>query len=50
MTEANMAEHAGNPNITFWRNLKTGWDRFEADARPPDVTVADKTYVFGAPQ
>jgi murein L,D-transpeptidase YafK len=50
MTETNMAEHAGNPNITFWRNLKTGWDRFEADARPPDVTVADKTYVFGAPQ
>ena len=50
LTTANLAAQADNPNHAFWQNLKTGWERFETDARPPDVTVVDKRYVFGDPQ
>ena len=46
MTDANMKAHQGNPNITFWKNLKTGWDWFEEKSRPPNVNVVQKRYVF----
>lgn len=48
MTEANIADYAGNPNIAFWRNLKTGWDWFERERVPPNVTVSNKSYQFEA--
>lgn len=48
MTEENLAAQIENPNYAFWANLKTGWDWFETKRRPPDVTVADKTYKFSA--
>lgn len=46
MTENNMTTHNDNPNVPFWMNLRTGWDWFEAYARPPNVTVKDGRYVF----
>ena len=48
MTAENLAAQAGNPNHAFWENLKTGWDWFERDRVPPNVTVAGKTYRFEA--
>lgn len=46
MTEENLALYKDNPNADFWQNLKTGWDWFERDGAPPNVTVSDKRYVF----
>lgn len=47
MTESNMTAHSNNPNTEFWKNLKQGWDWFETHGQPPNVTVRNKTYVFG---
>lgn len=47
MTDELLARHAGAENDLFWRNLKQGWDAFEKAARPPNVTVRSKTYMFG---
>ena len=46
MTSENLDAQRDNPNHAFWANLKTGWDWFEREKRPPNVTVRDKTYVF----
>lgn len=46
MTLENLEAQVGNPNHTFWTNLKTGWDWFERENRPPNVTVVNKTYAF----
>ena len=48
MTPENLAAQIGNPNHLFWTNLKTGWDWFEREKRPPNVTVVNKTYAFEA--
>lgn len=47
MTKTNLDAQAKNPNAAFWANLKEGWDWFEANGRPPNVTVASKRYAFG---
>ncbi len=46
MTEARMAKAAGNEWLPFWQNLKTGYDLFEKNKVPPDVTVEGKEYAF----
>jgi murein L,D-transpeptidase YafK len=46
MTEERMAEAAGSEWLDFWRNLKTGYDLFEENRIPPDVSVKDKAYAF----
>lgn len=46
MTPERMAEAAGSPHRPFWENLKTGYDLFEENMIPPDVSVRDKAYVF----
>ncbi|ANM29974.1 2-dehydro-3-deoxyphosphooctonate aldolase [Acidobacteria bacterium Mor1] len=43
---ARQREHRWYP---FWQNLKTGYDWFEREGTPPDVTVEERTYRFGAP-
>lgn len=48
MTEANLTRYATNPNHAFWMNLKTGWDWFEKDRVPPNVSVSNLTYRFEA--
>ena len=48
MTDANLAQASENLNYEFWKNLKQGWDWFEAHGAPPDVNVKDGTYVFRA--
>jgi len=48
MTAENMAQHAGQPWSDFWKNLKQGYDLFEATHVPPVVGVKDGKYVFFA--
>ena len=46
MTAQNMASHATDPNVPFWKMLKTGSDAFLNTGRPPTVAVCDRRYVF----
>lgn len=46
MTDENLKAHKNNKNISFWKNLKTGWDWFEDQSRPPNVNTAQKRYIF----
>nr|BAM62589.1 carbohydrate degrading protein [uncultured microorganism] len=46
MTEENMIKHKSSKWYSFWDNLKEGYDIFERDKRPPNVTVNNKRYVF----
>ncbi len=46
MTSARLEETAGNPNHAFWQNLAEGYDHFEKNQIPPDVTVRKGRYQF----
>ncbi|MBP1856924.1 murein L,D-transpeptidase YafK [Rhizobium herbae] len=46
MTTANMAMHRGDPNMSFWRTMKEGYDAFEVTRRQPKVSVCERRYVF----
>jgi murein L,D-transpeptidase YafK len=48
MTPENMAAYRNSPNMTFWRNLKEGFDHFEATRTPPKIAVCERRYVFNA--
>ena len=48
MTALNMAKHRNNPNFAFWKEIKEGYDDFEATRQEPKVAVCDKRYVFDA--
>lgn len=48
MTPDNLARVSANPNMSFWRNIKTGYDQFELTKVPPRWDVCDKKYVFNA--
>ena len=49
LTAQNMAKYRADPNIDFWRQLKEGYDHFEATGQEPRVTVAGARYAFAAP-
>jgi hypothetical protein len=42
----NLASHADDPNMPFWKMLKAGIDVFFATEQPPKVAVCDRRYVF----
>ncbi len=46
MTALNMAKHRNNPSFAFWKQLKQGYDAFEATHQEPKVAVCEKRYVF----
>ncbi|MGH2340574.1 L,D-transpeptidase family protein [Segnochrobactraceae bacterium EtOH-i3] len=48
MTPENLAEHADNPNMAFWKMLKEGSDHFEVTGSVPKVDVCGRKYVFDA--
>jgi murein L,D-transpeptidase YafK len=48
MTPLNMAKHRNSPHLAFWKELKQGYDHFEATRKEPKVAVCDKRYVFDA--
>ncbi len=46
MTDEWLLNFAGDPNETFWKNLKEGYDRFEKNRVPPEVSVVEGRYQF----
>jgi murein L,D-transpeptidase YafK len=46
MTVEWMQKVAGNVNEEFWKNLKEGYDLFEKNGTPPEVSVVDRCYRF----
>ena len=47
MTATALAEEGSSPWLQFWRNLKQGYDLFEADFTPPKVGACHGQYRFG---
>jgi len=45
MTQANMARFDGNPNMSFWKTMKQGYDFFEKYRIPPTVAVCERRYI-----
>ena len=48
MTAANMARARTEPHIEFWRQLKEGYDRFEATNEELPVAISGLRYTFPA--
>lgn len=48
LTDANLAAHAQSPWLPFWRQLKPGYDAFEATWVPPAVQVCGTDYRIAA--
>lgn len=48
LSEAALKAEAGNQWLPFWRELKQGFDLFEAGGTPPAVAACAGRYVFGA--
>ena len=46
MSAENLAKHRTDPNIDFWRQLKEGYDHFEATGQEPRVSVLGARYAF----
>lgn len=46
MTAERMEKTAGDPNESFWKNLKVGYDIFETTHVPPEASVSDGLYQF----
>ncbi len=46
MSEEAMQKTVGNSNEEFWKNLREGYDLFEASRVPPEVTVVEGRYRF----
>jgi murein L,D-transpeptidase YafK len=48
LTAEKLFRHRESRWYTFWQNLKEGYDSFEETARPPNVSIKNKRYVFDA--
>ncbi len=48
MTEANLASQQKHEWYSYWRNLKEGYDYFEATRLQPAITVCEKRYLVNA--
>jgi murein L,D-transpeptidase YafK len=46
MTAAKMEQHAGDPNMRFWQNLKQGYDAFNRTKKDVNVSVCEARYQF----
>ncbi len=48
MSAENLGKFRNSEWIDYWQNLKTGYDLFEQQKIPPDVSVKNKLYVFNS--
>lgn len=46
MKDETLGRYKDNPNYAFWKNLKEGWDYFEENNTPPNVSIVSERYVF----
>ena len=49
MTPQNLAKQAKSEHMSFWQNIKSGYDRFELTKSPPTWDVCNRQYVFDVP-
>ncbi len=49
MTEQNLQRHRSSSYISFWRQLKPGYDYFAKNHQPPAVGVVNGQYVLAQP-
>jgi len=47
MTPENLAANRDNSNFQFWMDLKSGYDRFEVNRKPPKFYFCEGRYRFG---
>ena len=48
MTSSNMKKYQSDKNITFWENLRQGYEIFEKTKIPPQVSSCGGKYTFGS--
>jgi len=48
MNAANLAQNASNEHLSFWKDIKEGYDLFEINKAPPTWDVCEKQYIFNA--
>src|SRR5690606_12160296 len=48
MTAGNLAKQAGSQHISFWKDIKEGYDLFELTKTPPAWDVCERQYIFNA--
>ncbi len=48
MTAENLAKHRLDPNMSYWREIKEGYDHFEVTKREPQVAFCGRRHVFNA--
>lgn len=48
LSEKKLERFKRSGNYLFWKNLKEGYDLFEAKKIPPRIKVVDKKYVFSS--
>nr|WP_314257139.1 murein L,D-transpeptidase family protein [uncultured Devosia sp.] len=46
MTPANLAKEASNQHLSFWKDIKEGYDLFELTKAPPVWDVCEGQYIF----
>lgn len=46
MTSASLAQFASNQHLSFWRNIKEGYDLFDLNKTPPAWDVCENRYIF----
>jgi murein L,D-transpeptidase YafK len=49
MNATNLAAQASNEHLSFWKDIKEGYDLFELNKAPPTWDVCERQYVFNAP-
>ncbi len=47
LSDTKLQQERNSGWVDFWRNLQTGYDYFEREGHPPNVTVSAGKYVFG---
>lgn len=50
MTTANMKKFQHSPWLSFWQNLKEGFDAFEQTGQVPEIIVSKGRYLINTPQ
>ena len=48
MTPAKLAQVASNEHLSFWKDIKEGYDLFELTRTPPVWDVCERQYIFNA--
>ena len=48
MTAANLAKQASNQHLSFWKDIKEGYDLFDLTKAPPAWDVCEGQYIFNA--